>query len=123
MSHEPPVPERLLRVVKGDFGVGRGHPLPYGAAARREGVNFAVVSRGATAVTLVLFLPGEDEPVLELALDPRLNRTGDIWHVFVRGLDPGIEYGFRAARSPNPQPWRQRFDPARLLMAGARLGR
>jgi glycogen operon protein len=116
MSHTPPVPERLLRALQGDFGVGRGHPLPFGAAPRRDGVNFAVVSKDATAVTLVLFLPGDEEPVLELPLDPRLNRTGDIWHVFVRGLDPGIEYGFRVARSPNPEPWRHRFDPARVLI-------
>ena len=42
--------------------------------------------------------------MLELPLDPRYNRTGDVWHVFVTGLDPGIEYGFRADRTPNPRP-------------------
>ena len=109
-------PERLLRAVTGDFRLRRGHPLPYGAAARREGVNFSVFSRHATAVTLVLFLPGESEPVLELPLDPRTNRTGHVWHVFVEGIDPGIEYGFRASCEPNPAPELLRFDPGKVLV-------
>ena len=53
---------------------------------------------------LVLYLPGETEPVLELPLDRRYNKTGDVWHVLVRGIDPGIEYGFRAGCEPNPAP-------------------
>ena len=56
---------RLERAIQGDFGIRRGHPLPYGAAARREGVNFSVFSKHATAVTLVLYAPGESEPLLE----------------------------------------------------------
>ncbi len=109
--------ENLLRIVKGDdFGVSRGHPLPYGATPRREGVNFSVFSRHATGVTLVLFLPGDPDPVLELPLDPRYNRTGDVWHAFIRGLDPGVEYGYRAERNPNPEPQLHRYDPAKILI-------
>jgi glycogen operon protein len=108
--------ERLFRIVSGEFRVRRGHPLPYGAAARRDGVNFSVFSRHATAVSLVLFAPGEREPVLELPLDARYNKTGDVWHVFVEGIDPGIEYGFRADCSPNPAPHLRRFDTGRVLL-------
>jgi isoamylase len=108
--------ERLLRAVPGEFVVRRGHPLPYGAVARRNGVNFSVFSHNATGVTLVLFLAGEDEPVLELPLDPRYNRTGDVWHAFVTGLDPGIEYGYRLHRTPNPDPKIHRYDPAKVLI-------
>jgi glycogen operon protein len=108
--------DRLFRIVRGDFRVRRGHPLPYGVAARRDGVNFSVFSKHATAVNLVLFASGEDEPVLELPLDPRYNKTGDVWHVFVEGLDPGVEYGFRADRSPNPTPDVLRFEPSRVLI-------
>ena len=79
--------ERLFRIVRGEFRVRRGHPLPYGASARRDGVNFSVFSRYATEVSLVLFAPGESEPVLELPLDPRYNKTGEVWHVFVEGID------------------------------------
>ncbi|HSD26635.1 MAG TPA: isoamylase, partial [Vicinamibacteria bacterium] len=108
--------DRLLRIVRGDFRIRRGHPLPYGAASRREGVNFSVFSRHATAVSLVLFAPGDGEPVLELPLDPRYNKTGDVWHVFVEGVDPGVEYGFRAERTPNAEPHVLRFDPGKVLI-------
>ena len=108
--------ERLFRIVNGEFRVRRGHPLPYGAAARRDGVNFSVFSRHATAMSLVLFAPGEQESVLELPLDPRYNKTGEVWHVFVEGIDPGIEYGFRADCRPNPAPHVLRFDPGKVLL-------
>ena len=108
--------ERLFRIVNGEFRVRRGHPLPYGASARREGVNFSVFSRHATAMSLVLFAPGETESVLELPLDPRYNKTGEVWHVFVEGIDPGIEYGFRADCRPNPAPDVLRFDPGKVLL-------
>ena len=107
---------RLFRIVRGDFRVRRGHPLPYGSAARRDGVNFSVFSKHATAVSLVLFVPGEGEPVLELPLDSRYNKTGDVWHVFVEGIDPGIEYGFRVDCDPNPAPRVLRFDRSRVLV-------
>jgi glycogen operon protein len=108
--------DRLLRIVRGEFSVRRGHPLPYGAAARREGVNFSVFSRHATEMTLVLYAPGDAEPALELPLDPRYNKTGDVWHVLVSGLDPGVEYGFRAdSEAPAGSPF-LRFDPSRVLL-------
>ena len=108
--------ERLFRIVNGEFRVRRGLPLPYGASARRDGVNFSVFSRHATSVSLVLFAPGESESVLELPLDSRYNKTGDVWHVFVEGIDPGIEYGFRADCRPNPDPHVLRFDPGKVLL-------
>jgi isoamylase len=108
--------DRLLQIVRGEFGVRRGHPLPYGAAARREGVNFAVFSRHATAVSLVLYLPGDPEPVLELPLDARYNKTGDVWHVLVNGLDPGVEYGFRVDGEVKPGSTTLRFDASRVLL-------
>jgi isoamylase len=112
----PEARDRLLKIVRGEFGVRRGHPLPYGATARREGVNFAVFSRHATQMSVVLFLPGDPDPVLELPLDARYNKTGDVWHVLVCGLDPGIEYGFRAD-SEVPPGWNTlRFDARKILI-------
>jgi glycogen operon protein len=108
--------ERLFRVVKGGFRVRRGHPLPYGASVKRDGVNFSVFSRHATGIALVLFAPGEEEPVLELPLDPLYNKTGDVWHVLVEGVDPGVEYAFRAEREPNPAPNVTRFDASKRLI-------
>ena len=76
------------------------------------GVNFSVFSRHASEMSLVLFVPGDPEPVLEMPLDPRYNKTGDVWHVLVCGLDPGVEYGFRASgRRPTRGRSPDRFDP------------
>src|SRR5215471_6070909 len=46
--------------------------------------NFALYSRRATGVTLLLY--GADDavkPVLECRLHPRLNKSGRIWHYWV----------------------------------------
>ncbi len=108
--------ERLLRIVRGEFAIRRGHPLPYGASVRRDGVSFSVFSRHASEMVLVLFAPGDPDPVLELPLDPRYNKTGDVWHALVRGIDPGIEYAFRANALPNPAPHLLRFDRNKILI-------
>ncbi len=108
--------ERILRYLGEDFALERGQAMPLGATVRRGGVNFAVVSRHATEITLVLFAPGDGEPLLELPLDARYHRTGDVWHAFVRGMDAGLEYGYRAARQPNPEPWLHRYDRAAVLV-------
>ncbi|MFM7150384.1 MAG: hypothetical protein ACKO23_11120, partial [Gemmataceae bacterium] len=73
----------------------RGSCRPLGATPLADGVNFAVFSRHASAVQLLLFQEGKDDPLAELSLDPVQNRTGDIWHLFVKDLRPGILYGYR----------------------------
>ncbi len=79
------------------FSVKPGAPLPLGARIVAEGVNFAVFSRHAEAMILSIYAtPQDGEPVLEYRLDPRLNRTGDIWHVLVQGLKAGALYLWRA---------------------------
>ena len=55
--------------------VGRGHPLPIGTSRMAEGVNFALISRHATAVSLILS-EDDDGMAVEIPLDPRLFRTG-----------------------------------------------
>ncbi|HEV2106439.1 MAG TPA: alpha-amylase family glycosyl hydrolase, partial [Candidatus Eisenbacteria bacterium] len=91
----------------------RGWPEPLGASLAEGGVNFAVWSRHATAMTLALFQPGGG-PWAELPLPPATHRSGDVWHAFVPGAGPGIEYGWRAASTHRgPQ---HAFDPARLLL-------
>ncbi len=94
--------------------VSRGTALPLGATVRRDGVNFAVYSKHATAMSLVLYDRGRSEPAAEIALDRGRNRTGHIWHVRVRGLGPGTEYGWRAD-GPDDGAW-HRFDRTRVLL-------
>ncbi len=94
----------------------RGEPWPLGARVRADGVNFAVFSAHATRLSLVLFAPGAREPACELALDPRTQRTGDVWHAFVQGLGAGAEYAYRAWREDGGGDPLQRFAPERLLL-------
>ena len=107
---------RRSRRPTSEIVILRGYPLPLGATVHPDGVNFAVASRYATAVTLLVFLPGTLEPLLEVALDGRFHRTGEVWHAFLKGLDPGIPYAFRMDRVPNPQPQVHRFDPHQELL-------
>ncbi len=108
--------KKLLALMGRIFEMGRGRPIPFGATIKRGGVNFAVFAGNATEVSLVLFVPGEDEPVMEIPLDPRFNRTGDVWHTFVRGLDPGVTYGYRVDRKPNANPKIHRYDRSKILI-------
>ncbi len=103
-------------MVTTQFEFSRGHPLPFGATVLRGGINFSIFSKHATAVTLVLFFPDQAEPLVEFPFDPHLNRTGDVWHAFLLGLDPGIHYGFRMDRSPNQNPQIYRFDSRNILL-------
>jgi glycogen operon protein len=109
-------PPSLVDLVNEQFEIVRGHPLPLGATLVRGGINFSVFSKNATEVRLVLFAVGRSEPIAEFPLDQRYNKTGDIWHACVRGIDPGIEYGFRVARQANGHDSVHRFDPSKILV-------
>jgi glycogen operon protein len=74
-----------------------GKALPLGAELTTDGVNFAVFSRNATAVTLILFESSEPNSTwVEIPLDKRGNKTGNIWHCFIKGLKAGACYLYRA---------------------------
>jgi isoamylase len=109
-------PHRLRRRLAADVELCRGSPVPLGATVQPDGVNFAVASRYATSVTLLIFSPGEPHAMAEFPLDGRFHRTGEVWHAFLKGLDPGVQYAYRMDRVPNPQPHLQRFDPRQPLL-------
>jgi len=105
-----------MELLGPDFGVYHGSPLPFGASIGRNGVNFSLFSKLATRVSLVLFYPGEAEPLLELPLDDSRNLTGNVWHIFLRDIDPRVEYGYRLDCIPNTRPHIQRFFPDKVLL-------
>jgi isoamylase len=102
----------LLSLVTEAFSFDRGHPLPLGATIERGGINFALFSRHATSVTLVLFEPEDETEIAAFPLDNKRNRTGDVWHAFIAGLDPGIEYAYRIDGPKSPL---NHFNPVNLL--------
>lgn len=81
-----------------------------------EGVNFSVFSRHATSLSLVLFEKASSEPVAEIPLYPDINRTGDIWHIFIVGIDPTLRYGYRADGPYDPTGKGHWFNKENLLL-------
>lgn len=73
-----------------------GKPVPFGSTVTATGVNFALFSRHATRVWLMLFdEPTDDAPGYEVELDPINHRTGDMWHIHLSGLKHGQLYLYR----------------------------
>lgn len=105
-----------MRHEQKGFTITNGRPLPLGATVRPDGINFSIFSKNASAVTLDLFARGSGEPVGEIRLDPRLNRTGDIWHTAVSGLDhTKILYSYRVD-GPWDKEKQHRFDKSSRLL-------
>lgn len=73
-----------------------GAPFPFGATLTGDGVNFTVFSRNGTNVFLDVFnSPDDADPYFSYQFDPATNKTGDIWHVKVCGLQSGALYLYR----------------------------
>ena len=92
--------------------VARGTPVPLGATLTPEGVNFALYSRHATEVELLLFDDPASDPVEAIRLE---QRSRDIWHALVRGVGAGQLYGYRV-HGPFDPARGLRFNPAKLVI-------
>src|SRR5215470_8215599 len=106
------LPCSMLQVMKG-FRTARGRSLPLGATALADGVNFALLCRHGTVVRLVIYPVDAPEPLAEFLLDTRKNRTGDHWHILVKGLPQEFRYGWRV---DGPRGDGHRFDPGIVLL-------
>lgn len=93
-----------------------GSPKKLGAYPTDEGVNFAVYSKTAERVVLDLFdSPDSKQPAVSLELNPAVNKTGSVWHVFVKGLKAGSLYLYRVDGPYNP-PAGHRFNFNKYLL-------
>ena len=90
-----------------------GHPYPLGATWDGAGVNFALFSENATKVELCLF--DEQNGSRETTRIPMVERTQNVWHVYLPELRPGALYGHRVHGPYNPAEG-HRFNPAKLLL-------
>ncbi|PPR81735.1 hypothetical protein GOBAR_AA38980 [Gossypium barbadense] len=104
------------------FKIFPGQAFPLGASEVDNGINFAIFSQHATAVTLCLSLPQRGEldmlagGMIEFSLDPNLNKTGDIWHICIEDLPrSNVLYGYRI---DGPKDWDKghRFDSNNVLI-------
>lgn len=86
--------ERLM------FSVDLGFPVP-GATVLETGINFGIYCKGKKRVTLNIYdFAHNTEPTFSLRLDESLNKTGDIWHIFLRKAKEGTIYTWSIDDSP-----------------------
>jgi isoamylase len=80
-----------------------GNSKPLGVTTSPQGVNFALFTKHATSVTLCLFSPENISlPLHEILLEPSINKTGNVWHIFIQGIPPDLLYAFRLKGAPTP---------------------
>ncbi len=106
----------LKKIVHPHPALQFSQTLPYGAIIHDGGVQFVVFSRSATAMRVLLYDEVDDpEPAEIIDFDRDTDRWGDIWSVFVPGLQAGQLYHFQAEGPYDPEHG-QRFDGrARLI--------
>jgi len=92
--------------------VTKGTNYPLGATLTPDGVNFAVYSRQATNVFLLLFDTPDGAPTDAIELH---ERDKFVWHAHVRGVKPGQLYGYKVRGEYRPE-WGLRFNDAKLLL-------
>ena len=92
--------------------IAEGLPYPLGATPDANGVNFALFSANATGVELCLFSPDGGTELERIALP---EYTDEVWHVYVKGLQPGAVYGYRVDGPYEPAAG-HRFNANKLLL-------
>jgi glycogen operon protein len=97
-----------------------GSPSPLGVTwiEREAAYNFALYSKHATAVTLLLYSEIDlTSPTYEYRLDPLANKSGLVWHCRLRrGAIPDARYyGYQVAGPAKPEEG-HRFDPHKILI-------
>jgi glycogen operon protein len=89
-----------------------GSPFPLGATLSADGINFAVYSKHATEVFLLLFDTADGEPTETIQMQ---DRDRYIWHTRVKGLRAGQLYGYKVRGEYRPE-WGFRFNDSKLLL-------
>jgi isoamylase len=93
-----------------------GYPLPLGATVSGKGVQFSIFSRHARSVTLELYQSTDPESSVDtITFDPKINKTGDIWHIWVEGIREGQLYAYRIDGDYSPENG-HRYNKFKLLL-------
>ncbi len=95
--------------------IHKGVREPLGVSIDPEGVNFAICAPHATHVTLCLFDLETDTLYSEIILDPKVNRTAGVWHVYLASLSIPVGYAYKID-GPTSQIKFYKFDPTILLL-------
>jgi len=99
-----------------------GLPIPLGATyiADEEAYNFALYSKTASEVTLLLFAKDDVfKPYLEVRLEPPRHKTRRVWHCRIKeaDLNGAVYYAYRVDGSPSSDSLDlSAFDPDKILL-------
>jgi glycogen operon protein len=74
-----------------------GKPTPLGATATADGINFAIQSRSARQLYLLIY-PVQSQNPIEFPMD---QRTGDIWHIHLSTISMPVEYSYKIFTETN----------------------
>ncbi len=85
------------------YPTSEGVAYPLGATRLGDWLNFSIFSKEADRITITLYATESREPLVAIALDPKVNRTGDIWHIAIRDLPRHVVYGYRAEGPSRPE--------------------
>ncbi|XVF69885.1 hypothetical protein PTKIN_Ptkin11bG0117200 [Pterospermum kingtungense] len=100
------------------FEVSEGHPAPFGATLRDGGVNFAIYSANAVSATLCLSTLSDlqqNRVTERISLDPLTCKTGDVWHVFLKGDFKDMLYGYIFDGQFSPEKGHY-YDSSKILL-------
>ncbi|KAL9224599.1 hypothetical protein vseg_000618 [Gypsophila vaccaria] len=94
-----------------------GFPDPLGATLYDGGVNFAIFSKHSVSATLCLFNYSDlhkEKVTKEIPLDKLINKTGDVWHVLLRGNLNNMLYAYKfdGPRCPKEGHY---YDPSHIV--------
>jgi len=99
--------------VKRNLISKNGRYFPLGATLGEDGVNFAIYTKHADSVELLLFNnPDDINPAYTFLLK---NRTMNVWHIFIEGIGEGQLYAYRVYGKYLPEEG-YRFNPNKILM-------
>src|SRR5512147_2471073 len=97
-----------------------GAPSPLGATLVEayDAYNFALYSRDATDVTLLLYSDHDFvSPIYQVRFDYLVNKTGRVWHCWVPCAQaPGAKYYAYRIDGPRAPEAGLRFDPDKVLL-------
>lgn len=116
LSNRDRTPAAGTHAVFGTISRGRAHP--FGATATDNGVNFAIHSAAATSISLCLFTQSDmqrGQVTVEIPFHPVLNRTGDVWHIFLSDVVDGLLYGYQVDGPFSPNSG-LRYNPRCVLI-------
>ena len=98
-----------------DIETTNGTPAVLGSSITADGINFAIYSRDARSVSICLFdSDSAQKPYAVIPFDPQKNKTGDIWHIHVKGLGAGVLYLYKVD-GPYEPPRGLRFNLNKYL--------